>query len=103
MAVAVALWTGERKDEGMRVRGEVVPPDRYLATTREYLDKCGWDARVGVIVDTMREDGVAVGYWLNPCLNYLTGSDYSISQTQLPEGFPLQLAMVNGKLTVIRP
>ena len=71
--------------------------------TRKYLKKCGPKAKVGVIAKRMRDDGIAVGYWLNPCLNYLTGSDYLISQTQLPEGFPLQLAMVNGKLTVVRP
>ena len=50
-----------------------MPPDRYEETTRKYLDKCGWNAKVGVIVETMREEEVAVGLWPNPMLNALTG------------------------------
>jgi pyridoxine 5'-phosphate synthase PdxJ len=84
------------------MRGTLVPPDRYLATTSEYLDKCGRDAKVGVIVERMRADGLAVGFWLNPCVNFLTGSNYSIS-ARLPDGFPIEITEVDGERTVVRP
>jgi hypothetical protein len=54
-----------------------------------------------VIARAMRADKVPVGLWLNPCLNYLTGSDYEISNN-LPEGFPLPIKVVNGRRVVVR-
>ena len=91
---------GRKCSDGLREN--LVSPDDYLPTTRRYLDKCGWDAKVGVIARAMRADKVPVGLWLNPCLNYLTGSDYEISNN-LPEGFPLPIKMVNGRRVVVRP
>ncbi len=51
--------------------GKLVEPTDYLEVTRKYLQRCGPDAKVGQIWETMRDKGTPVGYWLNPCLIYL--------------------------------
>jgi hypothetical protein len=84
--------------------GKLVEPTDYLEVTRKDLRRCGPDAKVGQIWETMRDEGTPVGYWLNPCLIYLDPERFGhlkVSKNRVPHGTPVKIVEHNGELKVV--
>jgi hypothetical protein len=67
----------EQSPSGPSADRFLVPSSQYIEVTQRYLDR--GLTKAGEIAAAMRADGIPVGYWLNPTLNHLTGSKYTVS------------------------
>jgi hypothetical protein len=94
------------RKKGHAVGNDAVPPSRYEATIKKYLEKCGPQASATEIAEAIRADNVQVGHWLNPTLKLLDPMRFDhleINVDKLPHGYPFNVVVdKNGKQSVVR-